>query len=83
MLRHVSRRGRWPSLRKLGGTSSAAGNRRSKSNLVEIFGALSEIPLLYTDKQAALKTITKLCQQAMGSRACALTLVDLENGILT
>jgi GAF domain-containing protein len=84
MLRHSSKGVfRWPFIRKLFGTSSAAGNGWSTSSLVEIFSALSEIPLLYTDKQAALKKITELCQQAMGSRACMLTLVDLENGILT
>lgn len=51
--------------------------------LLDIFSALGEIPLRYTDKPKALKRITELCQEAMGSHACTLALVDLSRDILT
>jgi hypothetical protein len=53
------------------------------TNLLNIFGQLSDIPLLYTDKQKALKRITELCQQAVGSHACTLALVDLNKDLMT
>lgn len=52
-------------------------------HLLDILSALSEIPLRYTAKPQALKRITELCREAMGSHACTLALVDLSRDILT
>lgn len=52
-------------------------------DLLKILSDLSEIPLCYTEKAKALKRITELCRQAMGSHACTLALIDLEKDILT
>jgi signal transduction histidine kinase/putative methionine-R-sulfoxide reductase with GAF domain len=52
-------------------------------DLIEVFNSLSEIPLLFTDKTAALKRITELGRKVMGSHACTLTFVDLGKKYLT
>ncbi len=52
-------------------------------DLIEIFSSLSEIPLVCTDEQIALKRITELGRKAMGSQACTLNYVDLANRYLT
>lgn len=58
-------------------------NRAVELNLIEIFSSLNEIPFLYKDKSQALKRITEVGKQAMGSHACTLAFVDLENKWLT
>lgn len=50
---------------------------------IETFRALSEIPFQSADKETALKKITELVKQAMGSHACTLVLVDLDRKVLT
>ncbi|MGE3538615.1 MAG: GAF domain-containing protein [Candidatus Tectimicrobiota bacterium] len=50
---------------------------------LDTFSVLSDIPLQYTDKSAALQKITELVRQAMGSHACTLVLIDLERQMLT
>lgn len=52
-------------------------------NLIQVFSSLSEIPLLYKDRKKALKRITEFGRQVMGSCACTLAFVDLENKYLT
>lgn len=52
-------------------------------DLIEIFSALSEIPLIHSDEQIALTRITELGRKAMGSQACTLNYIDLANGYLT
>ncbi|MFP5265177.1 MAG: GAF domain-containing protein [Blastocatellia bacterium] len=47
------------------------------TDMVNIFAALSEIPLKSTSRKAALKRVTELGQQAMGSHTCTLAEVDL------
>lgn len=83
LLRPLSNRPfRWPFIKALFRNSSVAVNGQSTPNLVEILSALSEIPLRYSDKRAALERIIELCQQAMGSRACMVTFVDPANDTL-
>jgi len=48
-----------------------------RPDLIELCSALSEIPLAYTDRGQALQRITELGRQVLGSRACTLALVDL------
>ena len=50
---------------------------------IEVFSALSEIPLRYHDKTEALKKITELVGVTMGSHACTIALIDLERKVLT
>jgi GAF domain-containing protein len=52
-------------------------------NLFRIFSNFNDITCLSTDKQTALQTMVMVCQQVLGSHACALTLVDLASGMLT
>ena len=47
-------------------------------DLIEIFNSLSAIPLSHQEESAALKSITDLGRQVLGSHACTLTFVDLE-----
>lgn len=61
----------------MSGPSSTITAVQPQPDLLRIFSALSEIPLLYTDKAKALKRITELCREAMGSHACTLALVFL------
>jgi GAF domain-containing protein/two-component sensor histidine kinase len=51
-------------------------------DLIEIFNSLTAIPLSCSDRDEALRRITKLGQKALGSYACTLTLLDLEKRIL-
>lgn len=74
---------RWPIIKTLSRSSSAAIAGQAEINLVRTISALNGIPLNYTNKQEVLQKITELCQQAMGSHACTLVLVDLESDILT
>ena len=52
-------------------------------DLIKIFSFLSEIPFACKDKRKALKGITELGREALGSHACTLVFVDLENKYLT
>lgn len=52
-------------------------------DLIEIFRALTEIPLSCNDPNDALKRIIELCREALGSDACTLALLDLEERVLT
>ena len=52
-------------------------------SLLPLVSSLSDASLLSTDKQTALQTIVWVCQQAMGSHVCTLTLLDLASGTLT
>ena len=49
------------------------------SPLLSVYGALSEIPIVYKDKERSqgFRRICELSQQVMGSQACSLVLVDL------
>ena len=53
------------------------------TDLIEIFSALTEIPLSYNDRNEALRRVTELGQKALGSYACTLTLLDLGRRVLT
>lgn len=50
---------------------------------IETFRTLSEIPFQRVDRGTALKKITDLVKQVMGSHACTLVLVDLDRKVLT
>ncbi|HEX8495377.1 MAG TPA: GAF domain-containing protein [Pyrinomonadaceae bacterium] len=52
-------------------------------DLLELFSSLTEIPLSCSDRNEALKQVTRLGQQALGSHACALTFTDVEKRTLT
>ncbi len=54
-------------------------NEALKLDLIEIFNSLSEVPLVCKDESEALKRITELGRQAMGSHACTLNYVNLEH----
>lgn len=49
-----------------------------RPELIEICSALGEIPLICSDRDQAFQRIAELGQQALGSRACTLALVNLE-----
>jgi len=57
-------------------------NEILRPDLIEVFSSLSEIPLVCKDKNEALERITELSRQAMGSHACSLALVDVEDKFL-
>src|SRR5688572_15808082 len=50
---------------------------------IEIFNALSEIPFRYPDRNQALRRITELGKEALGSHACTLSFVNLEKRFIT
>ncbi len=50
----------------------------NKPDLIEICSALSEVPLVYSDRAQAFQRIAELGQKALGSHACTLALVNLE-----
>src|SRR6185369_11365574 len=52
-------------------------------SLIEVFNSLSRIPLAKAEESDSLKKITDLGRRALGSHACSLTFVDLENRALT
>lgn len=53
------------------------------TNLVNVFSALTEIPLRYEEKADALKRIAELGMEARGSHACTLSFVNASERYLT
>lgn len=54
-----------------------------EARLLEIVGALSDVPFQYDDRDQALKRITELGKEAMNSHTCTLAFVDLDRRELT
>jgi GAF domain-containing protein len=52
-------------------------------DLISLINSLSEVPLMSKDKQEALKKITLLGKQLLGSQICTLILVDINNRTIT
>ncbi len=57
--------------------------RSPEARLLEIVGALSDVPFQYDDQKQALKRITELGKEAMNSHTCTLAFVDLDRRKLT
>ena len=50
---------------------------------LRIVGALCEVPFLSKSKDEAIKRITELAREALGSHTCSLAMIDLESKTLT